>query len=77
MDAPSKKKREKCATHGHNIPWDGDHDDWMFGTPEAARRWEAECDNIARGGFPFPSDEWARAVRIGSAGFNETVASAA
>ncbi|MDT0468288.1 hypothetical protein [Streptomyces gibsoniae] len=72
MDAPSKKKREDCATHGHNIPWDGERNDWMFKTPEAAHGWEAECDNIARGGSPFPSNEWARAVRLRSEEFNET-----
>ncbi|MGW2319868.1 hypothetical protein [Streptomyces sp. GS7] len=77
MDAPSKKKREECATHGHNIPWDSDHDDWMFNTPEAARRWEAECDNIARGGAAFPSGEWAQRVRLRSAEFSETASLAA
>ncbi|MFF3276131.1 hypothetical protein ACFYWU_35120 [Streptomyces chrestomyceticus] len=77
MDAPSRKRREECATHGHNIPWDGNHGDWMFSTPSEAERWEAECDNVARGGAAFPSPEWARAVRLRAEGFNETVASAA
>ncbi|WEB42256.1 hypothetical protein MOV08_25430 [Streptomyces yunnanensis] len=63
MDAPSKT-REECATHAHNIPWDGDQGDWMFRTSEQARRWEAECDNIAKGGAAFPSGEWAQAVRL-------------
>jgi hypothetical protein len=77
MDAQSKKKREECATHGHNIAWDGAHGDWMFSTPEAAQRWEAECDNLNRKGAPFPSNEWARAVRLRSEEFNETDPSAA
>lgn len=77
MDAPSRKKREECATHGHNIPWDGRHGDWMFSTPEAAQRWEAECDNIARRGSAFPSNEWAQRVRLRSEEFNETAPSAA
>ncbi|WP_424892996.1 hypothetical protein [Streptomyces sp. XH2] len=78
MDAPSKKKREECATHGHNIPWDGVHGDWMFATPEQARRWETECDNIAKGGAAFPSGEWAQGVRFRAEGsVNELTASAA
>lgn len=78
MDAPSKKRREECATHGHNIPWDGDHGDWMFSTPGEAERWEAECDNVAKGGSPFPSGAWAHGVRVRlERGVNETVASAA
>lgn len=77
MDAPSKKKREECATHGNNIPWDAEHGDWMFSSPGEAQRWEAECDNIARGGSPFPSGAWAHGVRVGGGrGVNETAASA-
>lgn len=64
MDAPSKGEREECATHGHNVPWDGRSGDWLFANPERARAWEAECDNIARGGGPFPAGGWARSVRL-------------
>ncbi|GGO52291.1 hypothetical protein [Streptomyces lasiicapitis] len=64
MDARSRKKREECARHGHNIPWDGQHGDWLFETQEAAHRWEAECDNIGRRGSSFPTGEWARSVRL-------------
>ncbi|MFF3466995.1 hypothetical protein [Streptomyces sp. NPDC002619] len=62
MDAQGK--REECATHKHNIPWDGNHGDWMFRTPEDAQRWEAECDNLAKRGSPFPSAAWAQSVRM-------------
>ncbi|MFD9908237.1 hypothetical protein [Streptomyces sp. NPDC059063] len=64
MDAPSGRKREECATHHHNIPWDGQLGDWLFTTPERTRRWEAECDNISKGGSSFPTSEWARSVRL-------------
>ncbi|MEW1548990.1 hypothetical protein [Streptomyces tsukubensis] len=74
MDAPTKG-REECATHGHNVPWDGRHGEWMFSTPERAREWELECDNVARGGEPFPSSSWARRVREGTV--NGSTASAA
>ncbi|WKK21555.1 hypothetical protein QZH56_22180 [Streptomyces olivoreticuli] len=48
MDAPSRKKREECATHKHNIPWDDRHDTWLFATQEEANAWEAECDSLSR-----------------------------
>ncbi|MCC2278510.1 hypothetical protein LKL35_24245 [Streptomyces sp. ET3-23] len=63
MDAPSRKKREECATHKHNIPWDGRHGTWMFSTQQETDAWEAECDNIARGGATFPSVDWVQQVR--------------
>ncbi|WP_370419567.1 hypothetical protein AB8O64_14615 [Streptomyces sp. QH1-20] len=66
MDAKSAHKREECATHKHNIAWDDAHGDWMFCAMDEARRWEAECDNIARGGSPFPSGAWARGIRTGA-----------
>lgn len=68
MDAPSKKEREECATHHHNIPWDGRCGDWLFTTPGTAHTWEIECDNIARGGSPFPTGEWARSIRLRAEG---------
>ncbi|MEI5099548.1 hypothetical protein RB200_14325 [Streptomyces sp. PmtG] len=78
MDAPSRKRREECATHGHNIPWDGGHGDWMFRTPGDAERWEAECDNIAKGGGPFPSSAWVQSLRLRTdQSVNKAVASAA
>lgn len=78
MDAPSKGKREECATHGHNIPWDGRQGGWMFSTTEHAQHWEAECDNIAKGGSPFPSAAWAESVRMSiERSVNETEPSAA
>lgn len=78
MDAPLRRRREDCATHGHNIPWDGNHNDWMFGSTDDAERWEAECDSIARNGGPFPSSTWAHSVRLRSdRSVNETMASTA
>ncbi|MER6914637.1 hypothetical protein ABT354_23440 [Streptomyces sp. NPDC000594] len=74
MDAPVRA-REECATHGHNVPWDGRRSDWLFRTPERAREWELECDNVARGGEPFSSPSWARSVREGTV--NGSAASAA
>ncbi|RLU94775.1 hypothetical protein CTZ27_18920 [Streptomyces griseocarneus] len=44
MDARSRKKREECATHKHNISWDGEHGTWMFATQEEADAWAADCD---------------------------------
>ncbi|MFC5148085.1 hypothetical protein [Streptomyces aureoversilis] len=78
MDAKSAQKREECATHKHNIAWDDAHGDWMFRTMDEARRWEAECDNIARGGSVFPPASWAREVRErASQGVNRLKPSAA
>jgi len=77
MDAASGE-REECATHGHNVPWDGRHKTWLFTTPERTQRWEVECDNIARGGHPFPAGQWAQEVRSHSEGsVNETEPSTA
>ncbi|MBC2873973.1 MULTISPECIES: hypothetical protein [Streptomyces] len=78
LDARSVRKREECATHGHNIAWDDAQEDWMFGTMEEAQQWEAECDNIARRGGAFASAAWARGVRNRlSRGVNGVTTSAA
>ncbi|MFJ9773851.1 hypothetical protein ACIRVF_21850 [Kitasatospora sp. NPDC101157] len=76
MDAPSRRKREECATHGHNIPWDGEANDWLHPTPEQARKAENEADNVSRDGSAFSFADWARGLRE-QPRFNETDTSAA
>jgi hypothetical protein len=63
MDAPSRRQREECATHHHNIPWDGEANDWLHETPERARKAENEADNVSRGGSAFSFADWARGLR--------------
>ncbi|MFJ8471515.1 hypothetical protein [Kitasatospora sp. NPDC094011] len=63
MDAWSRQKLEACATHGHNLPWDGEANDWLHETEDEARKWQAEADNISRGGSAFAAADWARGVR--------------
>ncbi|MER7848263.1 hypothetical protein ABTZ03_30485 [Kitasatospora sp. NPDC096077] len=76
MDAPSRRKLEECATHGHNLPWDGEANDWLHETEEEARFWRTEADNISRGGSAFAATDWARALRERPR-FNATGSSAA
>ncbi|MFB7905640.1 hypothetical protein ACFC1T_04370 [Kitasatospora sp. NPDC056076] len=71
-----RRKREECATHGHNIPWDREANDWLHEAPEGARRAENEADNISRGGSAFSLADWARGLRE-QPRFNETDPSAA